>query len=96
MPNNASETQTLTSFRRKSGNVLKSLKRSKKPILLTVRGKASVVVQDAEGYQRLLDIAAAANGEEGLRQGLEDAERGAVRSARDFFAEFEAKHGLSR
>jgi hypothetical protein len=33
---------------------------------------------------------------EGIRQGLEDAKQGRTRPAREFFAEFEAKHGISR
>jgi toxin ParE1/3/4 len=32
-------------------------------------------VQDAEAYQRLLDVAAGANPEEGIRQGLEDVKK---------------------
>jgi predicted transcriptional regulator len=51
-------------------------------------------VQDTQSYQRLLDIAALADAEEGIRQGLEDAENGRTRSAEEFFAEFEAKHGI--
>jgi prevent-host-death family protein len=65
--------QSITTFRRLSGKFLKQLKKSKRPVVLTVNGKAAVVVQDAETYQRLLDIAAGANAEEGLRQGLDDA-----------------------
>ena len=65
-------------------------------MVLTVNGKAAAVVQDAEAYQRLLDIAAQADAGEGIRQGLEDARKGKIRPAREFFAEFEATHGLSR
>jgi hypothetical protein len=54
------------------------------------------VVQDAEAYQRLLDIAARADAAEGIRQNLEDARRTKLRPAREFFAEFEAAHGISR
>ena len=46
-------------------------------------GKAEVVVQEAEAYQHLLDIAAHADAAEGIRQGLEDVEKGRVRPARD-------------
>ena len=53
------------------------------------------VVQDAEAYQRLLDIAARADAGEGIRQGLEDAKKGRIRLARQFFDEFEANHGIS-
>jgi prevent-host-death family protein len=88
--------QSLTTFRRCSGDLIKHLKKSKRPMVLTVNGKAAAVVQDAEAYQRLLDIAARADAEEGIRQGLEDEKRGRVRPAREFFAEFEATHGLRR
>ena len=64
-------------------------------MVLTVNGKAAAVVHKAEAYQRLLDIAARADVEEGIRQGLEDARLGRVRPIREFFAEFEAKYGLS-
>jgi prevent-host-death family protein len=88
--------QSLTTFRRQSGDFMKQLKKSKRPVVLTVNGKAAAVVQDAEAYQRLLDLAARADEEEGIRQGLEDAKAGRTRPAREFFAEFEAKHGIRR
>jgi prevent-host-death family protein len=88
--------QSLTTFRRQSGDFMKQLKKSKRPVVLTVNGKAAAVVQDAEAYQRLLDIAASADEDEAIRQGLEDVKAGRTRPARKFFAEFEAKHGISR
>jgi prevent-host-death family protein len=88
--------QSLTTFRRRSGDFMKQLKKSKRPVVLTVKGKAAAVVQDAEAYQHLLDIAARADAEEGIRQGLENAKEGKVRKARKFFDEFEAAHGISR
>ncbi len=87
--------QSLTTFRRRSAEFLKQLKKSKRPVVLTVKGKAAAVVQDAEAYQRLLDIAARADAVEGIRQGLEQARTGKGRDAEEFFAEFEARHGLS-
>jgi prevent-host-death family protein len=88
--------QSLTTFRRRSGDFIKQLKKSKRPVVLTVNGKAAAVVQDAEAYQHLLDIAARADAEEGIRQGLEDAKEGKLRPARQFFDEFDATHGISR
>ena len=84
--------QSLTTFRRRSGDLMKQLKKSKRPVVLTVKGKAEAVVQDAEAYQRLLDIASRADAKEGIRQGLEDSRKGKVRPAREFFEEFEAEH----
>ena len=88
--------QSLTTFRRRSGDFMKQLRKSKRPVVLTVKGKAAAVVQDAEAYQRLLDIAARADAEEGIRQGLGNVKEGKMRPAKEFFDEFETKHGLSR
>ena len=88
--------QSLTTFRRRSGDFMRHLRKSKRPVVLTVKGKAAAIVQDAEAYQRLLDIAARADAAEGVRQGLEDAKMGKVRPARDFFDAFECQHGISR
>ena len=88
--------QSLTTFRRRSGDFMKQLRKNRRPVVLTVKGKAAAIVQDAEAYQRLLDIAARANAEEGIRQGLEDARQGKIRPIEEFFAEFETAHGISR
>jgi hypothetical protein len=42
----------------------------------------------------LLDIGADAGPKEGIRQGLEDVKQKKVRRAREFFADFEAEHGI--
>ena len=83
--------QSLTTFRRRSGEFLRHIKNTKRPVVLTVKGKAAAIVQDAEAYQRLLDIAAQAES-----QGLEDRREGRLRPAREFFDAFETRHGVSR
>jgi len=88
--------QSLTNFRRKSGQFLKEMKKSKRPVVLTVNGKAAAVVQDAESYQRLLDTAARADVYEAVRQGLDDVVHGRIRPARDVFDELRRRHGVSR
>jgi PHD/YefM family antitoxin component YafN of YafNO toxin-antitoxin module len=96
MLNIATDIQSLTEFRRGSARMINQLKKSKRPMVLTVNGKAAAVVQDAGAYQRLLDLAAGADAREGVRQGLEDARKGRARPAREFFREFEVARGLSR
>jgi len=88
--------QSLTTFRRRSGDFMKQLKKSKRPVVLTVKGKAAAIVQDAEAYQRLLDVAASANAEEGIRQGLDDVAHGRTRPAKDVFDEIRRKHDIPR
>jgi predicted transcriptional regulator len=46
--------------------------------------------------QHLRHIAARADVQEGIRQGLEDIKNGKVRPAREFLKEFEAKYGIPR
>ena len=87
--------QSLTIFRRKTATFAKLLKKSKRPLVLTHKGKPELVVQSAAGYQRLLDLAALQDENEGIRQGMEDARKGRSRPVEEFFAEFEAKHGIS-
>lgn len=52
--------QPMTAFRNQSAEFVRHLKETGRPIVLTINGKASVVVQDAAAYQRLCDIAARA------------------------------------
>ena len=88
--------QSLTAFRRDSSEVIKQLKKTKRPMILTVNGKAEAVVQDAAAYQRLLDIAARADAVEGIRQGLEDVRTGRLTPAREGLEAFRRKHGIPR
>ena len=75
---------------------MKRLKRTRRPIILTVNGKAEAVVQDAAAYQQLLDIAAQADATEGIRQGLLDASNGRTREAHEVFDQVRAEHGIPR
>jgi prevent-host-death family protein len=89
--------QSLTTFRPRSGDFMKQLKKTKRPVVLTVKGKAAAIVQDAEAYQGPLDIAASADAEEGFRAGgsltlLTDA---LVRRERSSTI-FAAKHNIPR
>ena len=46
---------SLTDFARNTKAHLKKLKRTGRPQLLTVNGKAEVVIQNASAYQRLIE-----------------------------------------
>jgi prevent-host-death family protein len=88
--------QSLTAFRRKSGQFLKQIKKSKRPVVLTVNGKAEAIVQDAESYQRLLDTAARADVYEAIRQGVDDIVHQRTRPARSAFNQLRRRHGVPR
>ena len=88
--------QPMTFFRNHSAEVMRHLRATRRPMVLTVNGKAAAVVQDAEAYQRLLDLAAEANAGEGIRQGLENARDGRTRQARTVFDQLRAEHDIPR
>ena len=88
--------QAMTTFRRNPGEFMKRLKKTKRPLILTVNGKAEAVVQDAQAYQRLLDIAAQADAVEGIRQGLEDLKKGRLRPAPGSLEMFGRIHEIPR
>ena len=87
---------SVTTFRRNPGLFMKQIKKNKRPMVLTVKGKAAAVLQDAESYQRLLDIAARADVHEAIRQGLEDVAHGRTQPARDVFDEIRRQHDIPR
>ncbi len=86
----------MTFFRNHSAEVMQHLKATKRPVILTINGKAAAVVQDAEAYQHLLDLAAEANAAEGIRQGLEDMKSGRTNSGSAVFAELRGTYGVPR
>ena len=94
MPDLTRDFQSLTRFRRQSSSFARLLKETQRPLVLTVKGKPALVVQTAESYQRLLDLAALQDAREGIRQGLGDAKKRRTRPAREVFATLEARRGI--
>src|SRR5271170_4069354 len=60
----------LTDFKRHTPEFLRQLKESGHPLVLTVNGKAEIVVQDAKSYQKLLDLAERLKTIEAVKEGL--------------------------
>ncbi len=76
---------SLTDFKRNTTEFLQRLKRTKHPLVLTVNGKAELVVQDAESYQKLLDAVELLEYLKGIKRSLEQIEQGKGKKAEDFF-----------
>ena len=71
------------------------MKQTGEPIVLTVNGKAEVVVQDAKSYQQLLEKIEKLEAIAGIKQGLADIESGQTRPATEFINEMQQKYGIS-
>lgn len=88
---------SLTNFKRQTSTYLQQLHATGTPIVLTVNGKAEVVVQDAAAYQRLVEQAAKADREEAvaaIREGLANAEAGSIKPARKALKALARKYGI--
>lgn len=88
---------SLTNFKRQTADYLRQLHESGSPMVLTVNGKAEVVVQDAAAYQRLVELAGRADREEAvaaIREGLADAEAGRIKPARKALRTLAKKYGI--
>jgi prevent-host-death family protein len=78
---------SLTDFKKHTPDFLKQLKDTGEPVVLTINGKAELVVQDATSYQRLLDLAEEAKVLDGIRRGLEDVAAGRTQPIAEAFAD---------
>jgi len=91
--NLAQDIHSLTDFKRNTGGLVEQIRETGRPLVLTINGKAELVVCDAAGYQHLVDRVEAI---EGIRRGLDQARAGRTLPAADAFREVEKRHGLDR
>jgi prevent-host-death family protein len=66
----------LTEFKRNTTELVRQLRETRQPIVLTINGRAELVVQDAGSYQRLMDLVDRLEAIAGIRKGLEELKRG--------------------
>jgi hypothetical protein len=88
------ETHSLTDFNRNTREHVDRLKASGKPEVLTVNGKAEIVVQDAASYQELLVKAEFADAVKAIRAGMKAHSQGGGKSMRKAIEEIAAEVGL--
>jgi prevent-host-death family protein len=95
MVNLSRDIHPLTDFKRNTSDFMRRMRKSRRPFILTVNGKAELVVQDAESYQKLLERLARFEAVEAIRLGIAAAEEGRVKPARKALADLQAKLGIS-
>lgn len=76
--------RTLTDFKRQSTGLIKQMKKTGRPVVLTVKGKAEAVVMDAKSYQAMAERMSAI---EGISRGLSAMQRGEYQSVDEAFDE---------
>jgi len=92
----AKDIQSLSHFKRNTAEVVARMKQSGNPVVLTVNGKAELVVQDAVAYQRLLDLVGRAEMLDFLEASRKDVEAGRTVPAREALEKLAKKHKLDR
>jgi len=84
----ANDIRSLSDFKRRTSELLEHLKNTGNPLVLTINGKAEVVVQDAAAYQALLDRLDTI---EGIQRGLSDIKARRTTPARQVFKRMRRK-----
>jgi prevent-host-death family protein len=84
----------LSDFQRSAKTFLTTLKDTQAPIVLTVNGKAAVVVQDAESYQRLLERIELLESLAGIRKSLDEFDQGLGIPLDEAFHQLRQQHDI--
>jgi PHD/YefM family antitoxin component YafN of YafNO toxin-antitoxin module len=90
------EVRSVTEFQRNLKGYVGRLKAKKTPLVLTVNGRAALIVQDAGSYQGLLDRLERAETVAAIRQGMEEFERGEGIPLKNAERQLRKRHGFSR
>lgn len=90
------EVRSVTDFQRNAKEYVGKLRESRTPLVLTVNGRAELVVQDAASYQEMLDRLEDLELAAAIRVGLEDVKAGRVQPARQALRELGVKRGTQR
>ena len=90
------EVHPVTEFQRHLKEYVGRIKEKKTPVVLTVNGRAELVVQDAATYQAMLDRLERAETIAGIKQGMAQFGRGEGISLEKAEKRLRKKHGFSR
>ncbi len=90
------EVRSVTEFQRNIKDYVGRLKENKTPLVLTVNGRAELVVQDAESYQLMLERLERAETLAAIRRGMEQFESGQGIPVNEAAERLQKKHGFSR
>ena len=90
------EVRSVTEFQRNIKDYVGRLKEKKTPLVLTINGRAEIVVQDAESYQVLLDRLERAETLAAIRRGVEQTGRGEGIPLEEAEKRLRNKHGFLR
>ena len=85
---------SLTDFQRNAKEHIQRLKATGRPAVLTVNGKAELVVQNAASYQKLLELLDRLEAIAGIQKGLESMRRSEGTPMQEVFTRLRNNHNI--
>ncbi len=89
------EIHSLSDFQRNAKQHIVRMKKKRRPLVLTINGKAEMVAVDVKSFQEMLEIIDRVEAVEGIRQGLESKKRGEGKTLEQFDKEMRKKYKIS-
>lgn len=93
---NLRDVRSVTEFQRNIKDYVGQLRKKRTPVVLTVNGRAELVVQNAQGYQELLERLERAETLAAIRRGWQQVNRGEGVPLEATERKLRKKHGFSR
>jgi len=91
---NLKNIQSLTSFKRNTTESVEQLKQTKSPLVLTVNGKAELVVIGAAQYEEMIQKVEQAETVRAIQHGIDAFEKGEFKPARAALGELKTKYDI--
>lgn len=96
MLNISEDIHSLTDFKRHTTNFVKQIKHRHRPMVLTVNGKAALIVQDADSYQKLVELADRFEAISSIQEGMAQSKRREAVPLEEFDKHMRKKYGIPR
>lgn len=84
--------RSLSDFKRNTGQFMKQLRKTHQPVVLTVNGKAELIVQTADSYQEMMEKALYEQHLDFLRTSYQQAIDGKTTPIEEAFKQLGKKH----
>jgi Phd_YefM. len=89
------EIHSLSDFQRNAKQHIVRMKKKRRPLVLTINGKAEMVAVDVKSFQEMLEVIDRVEAVEGIRRGLESKKRGEGKTLERFDKEMRKKFKIS-
>jgi PHD/YefM family antitoxin component YafN of YafNO toxin-antitoxin module len=91
-----SEIHSLTDFQRNAKRHISRMKKTRRPLVLTINGKAEMIALDVESFQQVLEALDRIEAIEGIQRGLESMKKGKGKGADEVLEALRKKYKISR